>query len=215
MKGKDEVLDTLERELPEPGSMSFVRQQAPKGLGHAIWCARDVVGNEPFAVLLPDVIVRGAPTSCLAQMNAAFEDVGGNIIAVEEVPLDSVHKYGIIAPEGETRKDGLVKMSGMVEKPKASEAPSRLSITGRYILQPEIFKLLADQGAGAGGEIQLTDAMARLMATSPFHALAYTGRSYDCGDKVGYLEASVAFALMDEEFAGAARETVARLLAES
>jgi len=215
LKGKTDVLEALERELPIPGSMSFVRQQAPQGLGHAIWCARDVIGDEPFAVLLPDVIVKGEPTSCLAQMNAAFDDVGGNIIAVEEVPLDVVHKYGVIAPEGEPRADGLVRMSGMVEKPKAADAPSRLAITGRYILQPEIFSLLADQDPGAGGEIQLTDAMARLMGKSDFHAIAYTGRSYDCGDKIGYLEACVAFALMDRELGGAARETVARVLAET
>jgi len=215
LKGKTELLATLEGELPIPGSMSFVRQQAPQGLGHAIWCARDVIGDEPFAVLLPDVIVKGEPTSCLAQMNAAFEEVGGNIIAVDEVPLDVVHKYGIIAPDGEPRADGLVRMTGMVEKPKAADAPSRLSITGRYILQPEIFALLADQDPGAGGEIQLTDAMARLMDKSDFHAIAYKGRSYDCGDKVGYLEACVAFALMDKELGGAARETVARVLAET
>ena len=211
-KGKAELLAALEADLPEAGAMSFVRQQSPKGLGHAIWCARDVIGDEPFAVLLPDVIVKGEPTSCLAQMNAAYEEVGGNIIAVDEVPLEDVSKYGIIAPDGEARSDGLVKMSGMVEKPKPADAPSRLSITGRYILEPAIFGLLADQGAGAGGEIQLTDAMARLMATRPFHALAYTGRSYDCGDKVGYLEATVAAALADPEHADAARATVERLL---
>ena len=206
MKAKTDILVELETELPAPGSMSFVRQQAPLGLGHAIWCARDVIGNEPFAILLPDVIVKSSP-SCLAQMNAAYETVGGNIIAVEKVAREDVTKYGIIAPAGEAR-DGLVKMSGMVEKPSVDEAPSQLSITGRYILQPEIFKLLSDQGAGAGGEIQLTDAMARLMAANPFHALEYKGVSYDCGSKVGYLEATVAFALSDAKHCGEARSTI-------
>ncbi|MGD2132608.1 MAG: UTP--glucose-1-phosphate uridylyltransferase GalU [Maricaulaceae bacterium] len=212
MKSKTDILEELESELPAPGSMSFVRQQAPLGLGHAIWCARDVIGNEPFAILLPDVIVKGSP-SCLAQMNAAYSEVGGNIIAVEKVAREDVTKYGIIAPDGAPRADGLVRMTGMVEKPAVEEAPSQLSITGRYILEPEIFQLLADQGAGAGGEIQLTDAMARLMEASSFHALEYKGVSYDCGSKVGYLQATVAFALSDAKFGAEARATVERLLA--
>jgi UTP--glucose-1-phosphate uridylyltransferase len=210
-KGKTELLAELRRELPEAGAMSFVRQQAPKGLGHAIWCARDVVGDEPFAVLLPDVIVKAEP-SCLAQMKTVHDEVGGNIIAVEEVALEDVSKYGIVAPDGSPRADGLVRMTGMVEKPKPKDAPSRLSITGRYILEPAIFGLLADQGAGAGGEIQLTDAMARLMARSAFHALAYQGLSYDCGDKLGYLRACAAFALADPELGAQARATLRGLL---
>lgn len=211
MKGKQDVLNELERDMVEAGAMSFVRQQAPKGLGHAIWCARDVIGDEPFAVLLPDVIVTGTP-SCLAQMNAAYRDVGGNIIAVDEVPLEDVSKYGIIAPEAGAdatpRPGALVRMTGMVEKPKPEVAPSRLSITGRYILQPEIFALLADQTEGAGGEIQLTDAMARLMTKSGFHALVYEGRAYDCGDKLGYLKATVSFALADPELGDGARQVI-------
>lgn len=214
-KQKWDILETLQSELPEPGAMSFVRQQAPKGLGHAIWCARDVIGNEPFAVLLPDVIVKAEP-SCLAQMADAYERVGGNIIAVEEVAREDVSKYGIIAPASGNGDgpgpDGLVRMAGMVEKPSPAEAPSRLSITGRYILEPDIFALLADQTAGAGGEIQLTDAMARLMRKSDFHALAYAGTSYDCGDKLGYLRATAAFALADPELGAAARATLERVL---
>jgi UTP--glucose-1-phosphate uridylyltransferase len=215
-KGKTDLLAELRRDLPEAGAMSFVRQQAPKGLGHAIWCARDVIGDEPFAVLLPDVIVKAEP-SCLAQMKAAHDEVGGNILAVEEVALEQVDKYGIVAPldpakGGKPRADGLVRMSGMVEKPKPKDAPSRLSITGRYILEPAIFGLLADQTAGAGGEIQLTDAMARLMAKSAFHALAYKGVSYDCGDKLGYLRATAAFALADTALGAQARATLEGLL---
>lgn len=209
MKGKDDILEQLEADLPEPGSMSFVRQQAPKGLGHAILCARDVIGDEPFAVLLPDVIVQAAP-SCLAQMTAAHAKVGGNVIAVDEVPMKDVSKYGVIDPDA--RDGALMSMRGMVEKPAVDVAPSNFAITGRYILQPEIFTLLADQAPGAGGEIQLTDAMARLMAEQPFHALAYDGRSYDCGDKVGYLEATVAFALANPEFADAARARIRALM---
>jgi UTP--glucose-1-phosphate uridylyltransferase len=210
-KNKTDLLAVLDRDRPQAGTMSFTRQQAPLGLGHAVWCARDIVGDEPFAVLLPDVIVKAEP-SCLAQMVSAYEQVGGNVIAVEEVPQAEVNKYGIVAPVGAPSAAGLVRMSGMVEKPKPAEAPSRLSITGRYILQPEIFKLLADQGAGAGGEIQLTDAMARLMKTSPFHALAYTGDSYDCGDKIGYLRACAAMGLADAQFGPQARAMLEALL---
>ncbi|MBA4801819.1 MAG: UTP--glucose-1-phosphate uridylyltransferase GalU [Euryhalocaulis sp.] len=209
-KGKDDVLAELEASIPEPGSMSFVRQQAPKGLGHAIWCARDVIGDEPFAILLPDVLVKAAP-SCLAQMTAAYEQSGGgNVIAVEEVAREDVNKYGIIDPEGGT--EGVIKMKGMVEKPDVDSAPSNLSITGRYILQPEIFELLATQGRGAGNEIQLTDAMARLMEEQAFHAVKYEGRSYDCGNKIGYLTAIAAYALNDAEWGAEARQALADAL---
>ncbi|MCA8900709.1 MAG: UTP--glucose-1-phosphate uridylyltransferase, partial [Hyphomonas sp.] len=151
-KGKDAVLEQLMNSLLPAGAASFVRQQAPLGLGHAVWCARDIVGNEPFAILLPDVIVKGQP-SCLKQMVDAYEQVGGNIVAVDPVPMERVSSYGVIAP---VERDGRrIKMSAMVEKPPVDEAPSNLAITGRYILQPEVFGLLASQGAGAGGEIQL------------------------------------------------------------
>lgn len=211
MKGKTDVLQALEAELLPPGASSFVRQQAPLGLGHAVWCARDVVGDEPFAVLLPDVIVRAAP-SCLAQMAQVYAREGGNVIAVEPVPESEVHKYGVIDPE--TRDGRVMKMRAMVEKPKREAAPSNLSITGRYILQPQIFDHLARQGAGAGGEIQLTDAMAALMKEQPFHALEYDGRSFDCGDKAGYLRAFAAHALADVELGGRCAEILRELLAE-
>ncbi|MGE0046203.1 MAG: UTP--glucose-1-phosphate uridylyltransferase GalU [Hyphomonadaceae bacterium] len=206
-KGKTELLDELARHTPAPGAASFVRQQAPLGLGHAIWCARDVVGDEPFAVLLPDMLTMASP-SCLRQMTHAYEKVGGNVIAVE--PTDNPSAYGIVAPE--SRDGRLIKMKGMVEKPKAGTEPSNLFITGRYILQPEIFELLSSQSAGAGGEIQLTDAMVRLMAQQAFHAVEYDGRSYDCGDKIGYLRATAAFALANKEYGAAAAETLADAL---
>lgn len=192
LKEKKGILEELHAKLPIPGSASFVRQQSPQGLGHAVWCARDVIGDEPFAVLLPDVLIKGAP-ACLKQMVDAYEKTGGNIIAVNPVPKDETDKYGVIAPKSQ---DGNVyEMSGMVEKPKPSEAPSNLSITGRYILQPEIFKFLEDQKPGAGNEVQLTDAMARLMETSPFFALEFDGKAHDCGSKLGYFKAVLAYAI--------------------
>ncbi|WP_300540917.1 UTP--glucose-1-phosphate uridylyltransferase GalU [Maricaulis sp.] len=202
-KNKSAILAELERNKPVPGSMSFVRQQAPLGLGHAIWCARDIVGDEAFAILLPDMLVQAQP-SCLAQMVEAYDRVGGNLIAVE--PCEDPSGYGIIDPVD--RSGPLMKMKGMVEKPPRESAPSNLFITGRYILQPDIFDLLADQGAGAGGEIQLTDAMVRLMASQDFHALEYAGQSYDCGSKLGYLRANMAYALIDPEHGPAAAELV-------
>jgi UTP--glucose-1-phosphate uridylyltransferase len=183
---------------------------APHGLGHAVWCARELVGDEPFAVLLPDVIVDAEP-SCLAQAVKAYEEVGGNIVVVEEVPETEAYKYGIVAP-GERRSDRLSRMTGMVEKPKPGTQPSNLSILGRYILQPEIFGALSEKERGAGGEIQLTDAMARLMKTQDFHAFTYEGQSYDCGDKIGWLRANVALALKRPDLAGPAREALAPLL---
>ena len=211
-KSKTELLGELEAELPEAGACSFVRQQAPKGLGHAVWCARDVVGNEPFAVMLPDMLMM-SDTPCLQQMTKAFNRVGGNIVSVEEVPAEDVSKYGIVSVGAET--EGLHEMTGMVEKPKPEAAPSRLMISGRYILQPEIFTLLQQQGPGAGGEIQLTDAMLALLKTSPFHALPFDGRTYDTGSKLGYLEAVAAYALTDRANGAAAaallRETLDRL----
>jgi UTP--glucose-1-phosphate uridylyltransferase len=210
MKKKDDLLAELERDLLKAGSASFVRQQAPLGLGHAVWCARDVVGDEPFAVLLPDMLVMAAP-SCLAQMVEAYGKTGGNVIAVE--PTDDPSSYGVIDPE--SRDGRLIKMKGMVEKPRREAAPSNLFITGRYILQPQIFSLLGSQGAGAGGEIQLTDAMVRLMAEQPFHALEYEGASYDCGSKLGYLRATAAFALAHAELGEAAAAVLRDALAKT
>lgn len=197
-KNKDDVLEDILAPVRQPGSISYTRQQVPAGLGHAIWCARDIVGNEPFAISLPDVIIRGRP-GALKQMVDQYAQVGGNMIAVEAVPENEVNKYGIIAPkDGEQGK--LMEMSGMVEKPDVDKAPSNLSITGRYILQPEIFELLGKTGRGVGNEIQLTDAMAVLMQQQVFHACRFDGESHDCGSKIGWLKANMAFALDRDEF---------------
>lgn len=209
-KGKSVILEQVQQTVLPAGAASFVRQQSPLGLGHAIWCARDIIGNEPFAVLLPDVIVKGAP-SCLAQMVKAYDEVGGNIVAVDPVPMERVSSYGVIAPK--SRNGRLIEMSGMVEKPPMESAPSNLKITGRYILQPEIFGLLADQAAGAGGEIQLTDAMVRQMETQDYYAYEFEGREYDCGSKLGYFEAVLAHAIDNEETAEGARELIRKMAA--
>lgn len=209
-KGKDAILEQVQRTVLPAGAASFVRQQSPLGLGHAIWCARDIIGNEPFAVLLPDVIVKSSP-SCLAQMVAAYDEVGGNIVAVDPVPMERVSSYGVIAPK--SRNGRLIEMSGMVEKPPMESAPSNLRITGRYILQPEIFALLADQAAGAGGEIQLTDAMARQMESQSYYAYEFEGREYDCGSKLGYFEAVMAHAIDNEETAEGARDLIRKFAA--
>ena len=210
-KKKTAILEeTLATVLPA-GAASFVRQQKPLGLGHAVLCARDIVGDEPFAVLLPDVLVSASPSS-LAQMMKAYEQVGGNVIAVDEVPADRVSSYGVIDPADAGANGDLIRMKGMVEKPPVDQAPSRLKITGRYLLQPEVFNFLENQTPGAGGEIQLTDAMERLMAQQDFHALKFTGQDYDCGDKLLYLEAFVAMALSHKKLGGAAREKIEALL---
>ena len=198
-KGKTAALDELLGELPREGQMSFVRQMQPHGLGHAVWCAREVIGDEPFAVLLPDVIMKAEP-GALAQLIGAYDKVGGNIIVVEPCPEGEAHKYGIVALQGQDGR--LNRMTGMVEKPARGTEPSNLFISGRYILQPEIFAILAEQETGAGGEIQLTDAMAKLMTRQDFHAFEYDGRTYDCGDKIGLLRANVACALNRAELGG-------------
>jgi UTP--glucose-1-phosphate uridylyltransferase len=208
-KGRVEILADVRRDLPKPGGMSFVRQMAPLGLGHAVWCARDIIGDEPFAVMLPDMLM-AAPTPCLAQAVAAHDKVGGNIIVVEPCPAGEAHKYGIVALDGQDGR--LNRMTGMVEKPAPGTEPSNLFISGRYILQPEIFELLERQGKGAGGEIQLTDSMAELMKVQTFHALEYEGTTYDCGDKIGLLRANVAFALARPDLADAARAAITALL---
>lgn len=205
-KGKLDILKQLRDELPRPGEMSFVRQMAPLGLGHAVWCARDIIGDEPFAVMLPDVIVDADP-SALGQLIEVYDKVGGgNVIGVEEVPASETHKYGIVAP-GEVN-GRLATMTGMVEKPAQGTAPSNWSIAGRYILQPEIFELLASQEKGAGNEIQLTDSMAKLMTQQQFHAYVYEGVTHDCGDKIGLLKANVALALKRPDLGAAARTAV-------
>ncbi len=203
-RGKRDDLSSLSRDLPEPGSCSFTRQQSPLGLGHAVWCAREIVGNEPFALLLPDVLVQH-DKGCLAQMMDVYRarQEAANIIAVEEVPMDRVHMYGVVgigATEGKS-----FSITSMVEKPKREAAPSNLTITGRYILQPEIFDILSTQQAGAGGEIQLTDAMVTLAKKQPFYGLKFDGRSFDCGSKIGFLAANVAYALKRKDLADALR----------
>jgi len=208
-KGKADILAEVRRDLPKPGQMSFVRQMAPLGLGHAVWCARDIIGDEPFAVMLPDMLMAAEPAA-LAQAVSAHDQVGGNIIVVEPAPEGEAHKYGIVDLEQQTGR--LNHMRAMVEKPAPGTEPSNLFISGRYVLQPEIFPLLEKQGKGAGGEIQLTDAMAELMKAQPFHALEYEGVTYDCGDKIGLLRANVAFALRHPSLGADARAAISSLL---
>ena len=212
-KGKTEILDAMIAELATAGEMSFTRQMQPLGLGHAVWCARDIIGDEPFAVLLPDVIVDSQP-GALKQLAEVYARVGGNVIGVEAVPATETHKYGIVDPvTGPEGRDGRhLRMKGMVEKPPRGEAPSNLSISGRYILQPEIFGILEDQPRGAGGEIQLTDGMARLMKDQSFTAVEYEGVTHDCGDKIGLLRANVALALKRPDLGAAARAAIVALL---
>jgi UTP--glucose-1-phosphate uridylyltransferase len=204
-------LEALARDLPAPGTTSFTRQQEPLGLGHAVWCARELVGEEPFALLLPDVLVQH-PRGCLAQMIDAAREIedNANLIAVEEVPADRVHMYGVVGI-GE-RRGKLFSVTQMVEKPPREKAPSNLIITGRYVLQPEIFAILAEQRRGTGGEIQLTDAMIELAARQAFFGLKFEGTSFDCGSKVGFLAANVAYALARKDIAGAVRAELAKVL---
>ncbi|HEX9904047.1 MAG TPA: UTP--glucose-1-phosphate uridylyltransferase GalU [Propylenella sp.] len=189
-RGRTEEVEELQRALPKAGTISFTRQQAPLGLGHAVWCARDIVGHEPFAVLLPDMLMS---PGCLPQMLAAYEKHGGNVVAVEEVPWDQVSRYGVVGV-GEEDDSGF-RITSMIEKPRREDAPSNQIISGRYILQPEIFDLLDNQEPGAGGEIQITDAMKRLSATQRFTGFRYRGRTYDTGTKTGFLLANMAYAL--------------------
>jgi len=212
-RGKKAELKLLEENLPEAGTVSFTRQQSPLGLGHAVWCARELIGNEPFALLLPDVLVQH-PRGCLAQMIDAAKglDAKANIIAVEEVPKERVHMYGVVGVGA--AKGKAFAITSMVEKPKPAEAPSNLSITGRYILQPEIFGILEKQAAGAGGEIQLTDAMVALSRTQPFYGLKFEGRSFDCGSKIGFLAANVAYALERPDIAPDFRAELRGLLGD-
>ncbi len=191
-KGKTAELAVLAETQLEPGRVVYVRQQEPAGLGHAVWCARAIVGDEPFAVLLPDELLWSPELPCLKAMNDAYREVGGNVIAVLEVPAAHTDRFGIVDP-GATR-GLLTEVKGLVEKPK-SNPPSRLAAIGRYILQPEVMTHLAAHKRGAGGEIQLTDAMAELIGVQPFHALTFTGQRFDCGDKAGYVTANIALAL--------------------
>lgn len=206
-RGRD--ISVLEPTRLGPGNCAYVRQQEPMGLGHAIWCARDIVGDEPFAIFLPDEFMHGSP-GCMAQMVQAYNKVGGNLISVLEVPRDKVSSYGVIDP-GE-QLGSLTQVKGLVEKPSVEDAPSNLIISGRYILQPEVMRTLETQGKGAGGEIQLTDAMAQMIDTQPFHAVTFDGKRYDCGSKVGYIEANLAVALDRPDMAEEVREIARALL---
>jgi UTP--glucose-1-phosphate uridylyltransferase len=210
---KHKILEHLDQDLPVPGSASFTRQQEPLGLGHAVWCARELLGCEPFALLLPDVLVQHEK-GCLAQMIEAANELPGNanIVAVEEVARDRVDQYGVVGI-GE-RKGKMFAITNMVEKPAKERAPSNLILTGRYILQPEILQILESQERGAGGEIQLTDAMIQLARTQPFYGLQFDGRSFDCGSKIGFLAANVSYALERPDIAPGFRAEIKKILGE-
>ena len=210
---KQKALDALRHDLPGAGSTSFTRQQEPLGLGHAVWCARELIGDEPFALLLPDVLVQHE-RGCLAQMIDAAHEAGGNanVVAVEEVPMERIDQYGVVGV-GEA-KSKMFSITSMVEKPPRDKAPSNLIITGRYILQPEILGILEKQGRGAGGEIQLTDAMIALSKTQKFYGLKFDGRSFDCGSKIGFLAANVSYALERDDIAPGFRAEIKKILGD-
>ncbi|WP_066558317.1 UTP--glucose-1-phosphate uridylyltransferase GalU [Croceicoccus bisphenolivorans] len=207
-RGKD--LSVLDDTKFTPGDLITVRQQVPMGLGHAIWCARAIVGDEPFAILLPDELMWGKP-NCMKQMVEAYNEVGGNLISVLEVPQEEVYKYGVITP-GEA-SGNLTEVKGLVEKPKVEDAPSNKIVSGRYILQPEVMRTLETQEKGAGGEIQLTDAMARMIGNQPFHAVTFAGERYDCGSKLGFIEATLALSLERDDMGKDVRALAEKLLA--
>ena len=201
-RAKDQILAELRASAVEPGSITTVRQQVPMGLGHAIWCARTFIGDDPFAILLPDDLMQ-CEVSCTKQLADAYQETGGNVVAIEEVPRERVNKYGVLDVLED--KGRLVSVKGLVEKPPVEKAPSNLTIIGRYVLMPEVVDFLSLMETGAGGEVQLTDAMAKLIGKQPFHGLRYEGRRFDCGDKAGFLEAQIAFALKRPDLADAVR----------
>jgi len=206
-RGKEDILADLRTITMEPGSIVTVRQQVPMGLGHAIWCARAFIGDDPFAILLPDDLML-CDVPCTAQLAEAYRETGGNVVAIEEVPRDRVNRYGVLDVAED--KGRLVSVKGLVEKPPPEKAPSNLTIIGRYVLMPEVIDALSEMERGAGGEVQLTDGMAKLIGRQPFHGLRYEGRRFDCGDKTGFLEAQIAFALKRPDMAPAVREFLAR-----
>jgi UTP--glucose-1-phosphate uridylyltransferase len=208
-RGKDDALAILEEMLPEAGQMSFTRQQSPLGLGHAVWCAREIVGNEPFALLLPDMIMQHE-AGCLSALTELYRKHGGNILSTEEVAWEETHKYGVVIRGSDV--EGGYRVEGMVEKPPKGTAPSNLFINGRYILQPEIFEILAGQKAGAGGEIQLTDAMLELASRQPFYGYTFPGRTFDCGSMEGFIKANVAFAMWNRDMADGLRPQLLELI---
>lgn len=201
-RNKQEALELLREEAMPPGAITTVRQQVPLGLGHAIWCARTFIGDDPFAILLPDDLVL-SKTPCMSQLAKAYNETGGNVVAISEVPKEHTNRYGILKT-GKIEGD-LVEVTGLVEKPKPEEAPSNLSIIGRYVLLPEVITYLSRMEAGAGNEVQLTDAMAKMIGHTPFHGLKFEGERFDCGDKAGYLEAQIAFALTRADLGPAVR----------
>lgn len=209
-RNKKDMLELLAACQPEPGRTSFTRQQEPLGLGHAVWCARDIVGDEPFALLLPDMVMKSEDRGCLSSLIDLYSSTGGNVIAVQACEPDEVSNYGIVK-QGRPVGDGF-EITGMVEKPKVDEAPSNLFINGRYILQPEVFGLLENQQSGAGGEIQITDAMLRLSQIQPFYGYQFTGRTFDCGSREGFIAANVAFALAREDTGPLVRQVIAEML---
>jgi UTP--glucose-1-phosphate uridylyltransferase len=205
-KAKYDLLETLSGTRLAPGQAAFVRQQEMAGLGHAVWCARYLIGNEPFAVLLADELLWNPASPCLKQMCDTYAAKGGNVVAVMEVPEQHTHRYGIVDPGA---LDGAVtEVKGLVEKPRAGTAPSRLAVVGRYILQPEVLGILEARETGAGGEIQLTDAMAKLIGKQPFHAQTFDGARHDCGDKAGFIQANIALALERPDLEGPIREFI-------
>jgi len=210
-RNKPKELEAISTLLPIPGQVVYLRQQEPLGLGHAVWCARRLVEEEPVAVLLADDLIK-APVPCLKQMVDAYAEKGGNILAVMDVPRDQTSRYGVLNPGHDDGR--LVEVKGLVEKPKPAEAPSTACVIGRYILQPEIFKELDRQDVGAGNEIQLTDAMARLIGRQPFHGLRFQGRRFDCGDKAGFIEATIAYALDHPDIGGEAKQILVRFARE-
>ena len=207
-RGKTEALEAIKRWLPKPGQVASVRQQLPLGLGHAVLCAKSLIGNEPFAVILPDDLVL-SKTPCMKQLVDVHEETGGNVVAVVDVPREDTKKYGILDVSSDDGR--LASVRGLVEKPAPAEAPSTLSIIGRYILTPSIFGHLENTGKGAGGEIQLTDGMVKLLGSEPFHGLRFEGARYDCGDKIGFLEANIAFGLSRPDVADDLRRIIAAL----
>jgi UTP--glucose-1-phosphate uridylyltransferase len=207
-RGKLDLLQKLLASNMAEGELKTTYQNEPLGLGHAVWCAKQLVGDEPFAVILPDVVVATNGRGCLGQMVDVYNRVGGNVIAVNEVPREDTNKYGVISYT--RNQNNIYGINGMVEKPKPAEAPSNLSITGRYILQPEVFEYLSAFERGAGNEIQLTDSMRKLIGRQPFHGVAFEGQDYDCGSRLGFIEANLAYGLRDPEISEQVRRIVAK-----
>lgn len=208
-RGRESDLEVVQTLAPESGKLSYTRQRRPLGLGHAVWCARQFIVGEPFAVISPDDLVMSKP-GCLAQMMEAYQEVGGNVVAVEDVPREHTNRYGILDVESDDGR--LAKAKGLVEKPNPADAPSTLSIIGRYILQPEVFEYLDKHETGAGGEIQLTDAMAKTIDTIPFHGFRFDGPRFDCGTKAGFVTANVAYAMQRDDLSDDLRETIKKFL---